>query len=465
MGSSQIQRPIGFKPSEISSMVNEDVITQHAENASFLWMQRDRAVYAPHYKLKDLADLDERVEANIDGLCIAGRVGWRICEQALDNNGPGDVFAAGVLAFESRDQERIKKILDIGTSAPELERALISALGWIPLNQIEDTIKDLLQSVNAQIRRVGIGACAVHRKDPGSPLIQAILDQNSRLRNRALKAAGELGRTDLLPTIIQTYVQQYVQQQQPLQSPIQPYIQSSTAPSCSEDDDGCHFFAAWSSARLGNRTGQVIDTLKRITEKRITEKSGLYAERAMDIALRCMDVSQAKDWLQKLRSNPDQLRLSIVGAGVVGAPELINYLILDMENAKVARVAGEAFSMITGIDLAYDDLEHDKPEGFESGPTEEPEDEDVALDKDEDLPWPAPDLIKDWWDKNKKNFHEGRRYLRGKEITKDSLRDTLKQGTQRQRTAAALELGLMEPNRPLFEVRAPGKRQMKEMAL
>ena len=183
-------------------MINMEVVEQHAEDAAFLWTQRDNAVMAPNYSLKDLADLDERVEANIDGLRVAGETGWKICEDALDLEGPGEVFAAGVLAFESKDKERIDKVLETGCSEPELMRALISALGWIKFEQIEDLIKDFLVSERAEFRCLGIAAFAVHRKDPGPALSQAISDQDVQLRARAIKAAGELGRVDLLNIIL-----------------------------------------------------------------------------------------------------------------------------------------------------------------------------------------------------------------------------------------------------------------------
>jgi len=48
--------------------------------------------------------------------------------------------------------------------------------------------------------------------------------------------------------------------------------------------------------------------------------------------------------------------------------------------------ASEALSLITGLDIANEDLEQDAPEGFEAGPTERPEDEDVSLDPDEEGP-------------------------------------------------------------------------------
>ena len=168
--------------------------------------------------------------------------------------------------------------------------------------------------------------------------------------------------------------------------------------------------------------------------------------------------------MKGLVADPKWLRTVIVAAGVCGDPHYVPWLIKQMETPEVARPAGEAFTMITGVDLAYEDLEGEWPEGFEAGPTENPEDEDVAMDPDEDLPWPAPKLLRGWWDANKGRFEAGTRYLVGQPITAEHCRQVLRTGFQRQRIAAALELALMDPGAPLFETRAPGKRQQQALA-
>lgn len=121
--------------------------------------------------------------------------------------------------------------------------------------------------------------------------------------------------------------------------------------------------------------------------------------------------------------------------------------------------------MITGADLAYEDLDADQPDGFEAGPTEAPADEDVSMDPDEDLPWPNPTRIQAWWDANLGRFSAGTRYLAGSPITEADCRGLLATGMQRQRIAAALELALMQADAPLFETRAPGRRQQTLLAL
>src|SRR5918996_2266870 len=90
------------------------IVEQHAEEAAFLWLLRDAAVDAPHYDLKDLARLDERVEAHIDGLRVAGEPGWEITLAQLEQHREaGEVFAAGVLALESQDQAKIDQVIAV----------------------------------------------------------------------------------------------------------------------------------------------------------------------------------------------------------------------------------------------------------------------------------------------------------------------------------------------------------------
>lgn len=183
------------------------------------------------------------------------------------------------------------------------------------------------------------------------------------------------------------------------------------------------------------------------------------------MALSGMSTDQGQAWLKVLASNPGTLRLAVQAAGVIGDPTHVPWLIQQMANPQMARVAGESFSYITGIDLAYDDLDTDKPEGFEAGPTENPEDENVEMDADEDLPWPDPQLIEKWWSTHRIEFTNGTRFLLGKPMTLDSLNQALRTGRQRQRTAAAIELAMRQPGTALFNTSAPGFRQQAVLVL
>ena len=57
----------------------------------------------------------------------------------------------------------------------------------------------------------------------------------------------------------------------------------------------------------------------------------------------------------------------------------------------------------------------------------------------------------------------GTRHLLGKPMTLEWLEHVLKAGSQPARAAAALELSLRQPRRPVFEVRAPGFLQRRAL--
>jgi uncharacterized protein (TIGR02270 family) len=202
----------------------------------------------------------------------------------------------------------------------ELARGVISALGWMEYEQAAPHIEKLCVSELRSHRRIGIAAAAVHRRDPGRALDAALNSGDRLLRARACRAVGELGRRDLVPLL-----QMELASSQP----------------------GCRFWAAWS---IGLITGynNATDILQRVAEE-----PGQHRERAMQLALRRMGMSAAQSWLKRLQQAPDGLRLAVIGAGVVGDPAAVPWLLEQMASPELARVAGESFSMITGADLAY----------------------------------------------------------------------------------------------------------------
>ena len=127
----------------------------------------------------------------------------------------------------------------------------------------------------------------------------------------------------------------------------------------------------------------------------------------------------------------------------------------------MARLAGESFSFITGLDLADLDLETEPPKNFRSGPTDNPEDDNVAMDEDDGLPWPDPEKIQAWWDVNHLRFEPRVRYFMGERVSVEHCKQVLRKGFQRQRVAAAEYLCLLIPGTPLFPTSAPAWRQQR----
>ena len=75
--------------------------------------------------------------------------------------------------------------------------------------------------------------------------------------------------------------------------------------------------------------------------------------------------------------------------------------------------AGEAFSLITGADLALRDLELSHLRTSSPVPTTTLTTRMSTMDADESLPWPDPQKIEEWWVTNSSRFQKGTRYFMG----------------------------------------------------
>lgn len=429
MNTPDLPTAIGFSPAEISQSINAAILQQHAEDAAFLWLLRDAAVNAPHYYLKDLAELDERVAANIDGLRIAGDAGWQVCQVQLEYREPGEIFTASTLAFESGDAHRIQTVLDFGAADSSLSRAVISSLAWMPFSTSASLMARLIEGNDAGHRRIGIAAFAAQGKDPGAVLKKLCHDNDAGVRARAFKAAGQLGRKDLFNDIINGVY---------------------------DSDAACQFNAAWSALRLGSRDESIIAILG---DAIILVSS--QADEALNMVLRCLSMDQARILYKKLLSSPKHIPLAVKAAGIIGDGQLIPELIQWMHQPDLARLAGEAFSMMTGVDIEYEDLDQDAPENSANVAGEDDPEDVMAANSDEDLPWPNPVLVARWWQEHQKQYKPGIPYFRGAAIDNDILQVGLREGNQRQRHAAALILALKNPQQPVFPVRAPYRHQMR----
>jgi uncharacterized protein (TIGR02270 family) len=377
--------------------------------------------------LLHLGRWDERLAAHLDGVAVAGDFGARLADAALESPGTGEMFVATVGAIQAGQPTGLDKLFSLVEALPEAEKGLTSAFGWVSAETLKGTVRGLLSGAPFR-QRVGITACAMHRVDPGAALNMTINSPDAPLRARGLRCAGEVGRRDLVPACVEHL---------------------------REEDPACAFWAAWSAALLGNR-GAAVDSLRQLALE-----SGPYRERAMRLVLKIVSLQDARALLKVLATDAANRRTLIQGAGIVGDPSYVPWLIKQMADDKLTRLAGESFSFITGLDLAYLDLERKPPEGVELGPTDNPEDEDVGMDPDDSLPWPDPEKIQKWWDGHYNDFEPGVRYFMGKPPTWEHCLDVLKNGYQRQRIAAAEYLCLLRPGTPLFNTSAPAWRQKR----
>lgn len=379
-----------------------DIVEQHAEEAAFLWLLRDKAVDAPHYKRHHLARLEERIEAHLDGLRVAGAVGYEVALRQLERHAEkGELFAAATLALETGETARLEPLVEMARVTPEIRRGLYGAIGWIGVRGLRPWTRDWLWSEDAFERLLGIVACSLHRVNMGVRLDELLDDSDADVRARAHRLAGEIGRQDLCAKLAETGA---------------------------SDVEPAHAWAVWAAGLLGHQAAFV-------ELEPIAEQGGAAAEPALELLVRGGEPGQVTSWIRSHSADLRRSRLVIKAVGGLGDAAALPWLLARMTEPEVACLAGEAFSLITGVDIALADLEAvhaaAKPAAAESPFP------DVA---DEGLPRPSALHVAAWLHGNGAAFVAGRHYLLGHAKSPSASEHAWAHGYQRQRRAAAYEL-------------------------
>ena len=408
----------------------ENVVYQHAENACSLWLQRQYAVNEPHYSFADIAHLDNRLDANVEGLRVAGHHAFPMIDEMMDAEDEGAWFTKALLLLQAGDQTRFNALIQRSqdTQDPDaILRELESALAWADPAHLKDCVKTLLSADDSASIVLGLKTCASHNRDP-ILYLEKYLDSDSPLvRETVLHVAANCGASKLVNGILN---------------------------GTDGESEREYFERGRALAMLGKQ-----DHARRILS-RIALSDSVCNSDATALHGLLNDVKASKSLLRKLNDMPTRQRDVVHGFGLIGDPAAMDWLISKTEIPEYARLAGGAITMITGVDLADNDLETlDAPAGFEDGGiTDDPEDNAVALDEDEDLPWPDHELVSAWWNSSPK-LAQGRCFLAGRERTQPELVHILANGMQRQRNVAAMSLALLNPESRYLDTRLPTNKQ------
>ncbi|MDH5571732.1 MAG: hypothetical protein OEY89_08205, partial [Gammaproteobacteria bacterium] len=183
-------------------------------------------------------------------------------------------------------------------------------------------------------------------------------------------------------------------------------------------------------------------------------KAGNHQKEAIQIAFRVLPLEQSRQWVSRFVNEPDQLRNVIIATGILGDPHAVDWLLLKMRELNYARVAAESFCMITGADLEKMLMTIDAPEHVDDGPTDDPDDANVSMHDDENLPWPNVELVASYWNGIRSRFIVGQRYLLGKPVELSTLVPGLTTAYQRQRHAIAYEIAMLDKSEKLINTRS-----------
>lgn len=396
------------------------ILEQHVDDATFLWVLRAAAVNQPHYLASDVAALEARVDANLDGILASLHRSWPLCLAAAEFEEGGEAFMLAVTAFRSLEVDKIRQAVDLAVANPQTFKGFVSAMGWLPGKLCYEWIKKFFSSKELVHKYLAVAACSVRRENPGEYL-QRILSRDDCISHdllyaRCLRIIGELKLVDRIDAL-----------EMALES----------------ESKSVRFWATWSSVLLGKRH------LALSLEDYVLSPSPLR-EKALQLAFRTLPMDVAKSWISRLSQNEENLRIIIRATAVLGDPQAVPWLLELMKNPRHARLAAEAFSQISGINLESHDLTIDVPDITAFDRESEPDD----INEDENLPWPSYEKLAAVWQKYGRNFKSGDRYFLGKTLDEEHLRSTIIHGYQRNRHAAALELAIKNPSQILVNTKA-----------
>lgn len=409
----------------------ESVVYQHAENACSLWWQWHNARHEPHYDFSELQALESRIDANLDGLLIAGDAALPFLQELIDADDEGALFTSAIQALRKGDRARFMNLLDAFRDQSHALKELDSALAWIHDRHLQGVAAPLLDSSEAHHRLLGLSACLAHHRDPCQHLRNSLSHEDHRIRAQALRVAANLGDTDIL---------QYLTTQ-------------------SAETDQERFELARALLFLGKRS----DAHDRLEKLALNE--GPLASRATRLFLLSVNKSRPRELLRQLDADPARQRDVVRGFGLLGDPRAMEWLIEKCRDDAVARLAGESIALITGVALADNDLDReDAPEEADTAPNDDPADDNVQLDEDENLDWPHADRIAAWWHSSRNQLTSGGAYLCGNQRSPEGLRQVLHHGRQPQRAVAADLIMLQHSGSRYCDTTLPTHRQLDFMS-
>ena len=171
----------------------ENVVYQHAENVCSLWLQRQSAVDEPHYSYPDLVHLDNRVDANLEGLRVAGRHALPMIDEMIEADDEGACFAKALLALEQGQRDVVDDLVNQAEDNRQILTELASALAWARPEDLKDIVRTLLTSDKSAAIVLGLKTCAAHDRDAGNYLAMHLNSTRSLVRTAAMEVCADAG--------------------------------------------------------------------------------------------------------------------------------------------------------------------------------------------------------------------------------------------------------------------------------
>ncbi len=317
-----------------------ELLQVHAEELAFVWGQRKRALHAFELTQRHYADLAERVEAHVQGLiCVPARDLMDLLAPALSGDhtqDPDEAFAAGFALLRSGDPAAGQVVVEAFARAqgPALQ-GLLEALATAPASVALDGLHQLLAQAPAAISAAAAAVLASHRRLPGNDarLAQLLVDPDPVVATWAWRAATRADRTH------------------GAHAPPRPYATALKHADASVRD------ATWSAAAWGAQRTSLPALRQAATE------GDTVALRWLAVLGGSEDLPLVQRGALAMEDGPARCALLARHGHPAGLNALVRWMDEGDEATQVA--AGEAFELLTGIDVRGERRQITLPEDAE----------------------------------------------------------------------------------------------------
>ncbi|ATB45251.1 TIGR02270 family protein [Corallococcus macrosporus] len=412
-------------------MLLVDVLEEHLDEAEFRWLQWERALDAADFSLVETARLEELLLAHLDGLVVgASTAAESVLRPAFESE---DAFRISAATFSLLCLGEVDEVLlRLREAEPGARAAIRRAMELNEAPGLGARLLDLLKLEDTALQAEVLEALAFRQEAPPEVLAHFFTHGEQRARIAALRAALSLpegAARRLLPRL--------------LDSP-RPGIR-----------------AAAMGVGLASGVRQAWETCRIAVRVR-----GAHSLDVM--VLLAMGASEADIPLLLALLDDEALRPHAFWAlGFSGRVAAMEACLEYLEVPGAAQLAGEAFSAMTGLRLEgpYALPPGERPEGAPPPPEfQEDLDADLVPKPEDDLPWPNMATVRGWWDKEKKRFLKGTRYLLGSPFSGSVLVEALETSPMRRRHVLARELAMRSQGTLTVRARAFTHVQRAELA-
>ena len=174
----------------------QSILEEHFEELQMLWELRQSAIRDPDYLLEDVAELDERIEAHVDGLVLGEEHARPILEDGVGGDEASVVFAAAYVLLRLKEEAAAELVMDALMKAQDEQiDGLRQALTHGPLDLVGDRLKEVYEEGPPHLAALAAEVFASHGRlqANASRLKEFYEDEDPAIRQAAWRITALTG--------------------------------------------------------------------------------------------------------------------------------------------------------------------------------------------------------------------------------------------------------------------------------